>query len=314
MAPVLFVAAICLLGLPGAARRFGRRLDPAEWSRFCAVALASGAVILELSVILYAMPTVLRAARVPHLADFCERALGAVLPGGAILGWPAAAIAVAFPVLIGLGAYRARRVQQSLQVEPWLGDHHRVNGYDLVVLPTAQVLAFCVAGPTGQIVISEGLVKALPPEELDAVIRHEAAHLDHRHQRLLLLASALDHGLVLVRFLRRSTAALRTGLERWADETAAGHGGSSREVLRRALLGVCAAMVHPAVAAFSAVETVAERLDALSSDRPAPSGRGRVAAYAPALLITTVVLAALVAWGGEAAHLLALVGHCPTGH
>jgi fatty acid desaturase len=71
-------------------------------------------------------------------------------------------------------------------------------------------------------------------------------------------------------------------------------------------------MVHPAVAAFSAAETVAERLDALSRDRPRRSGLGRVAAYAPAGLITAAVLAALVAWGGEAAHLLALAGHCPT--
>lgn len=312
MAPVLFLAAICLLGLPGAARRFGRRLDPAEWSRFCVAALAAGAVLLELSVIIYAAPTALRAAGVPHLADLCERALGAVLPGGAILGWPAAAIAVLFPVLTAVGAFRARRAQQRVQVEPWLGEHRRFGGYDLVVLPTPQVLAFCVDGPNPQIVISEGLVDTISPEEVDAVVRHEAAHLDHRHQRLLLLAGALEQGLPVARFLRRSTTALRAGLERWADEAAAGASHSSRTVLRRALLGVCSAVVYPAVAAFSAADTLVERLDALSSGPPRSSRLRRLEAYGPALMITATVLGALGTWGDEATHLLALANHCPT--
>ena len=312
MVPVLFVAAICLLGLPGVARRFGRGLDPAEWSRFSAAALAIGAVFLEISVFLYAAPTVLRAVGVPHLADFCERALGAVLPGGAVLGWPAAAMAVLFPVLTGVGAGRARRAQQRVQVEPWLGDHRRVDGYDLVVLPTVQILAFSVGGPKRQIVISQGLVDALSVEEVDAVVRHEAAHLDHRHQRLLLLASALEHGLPLARFLRRSTAALRTGLERWADETAAGASHCSRTMLRGALLAVCAAAVHPAVAAFSATDSLVERLDALSSGPPRPSRFRRLETYGPALLIGAAVVGALGTWGGEAVHLAHLVRHCPT--
>jgi Zn-dependent protease with chaperone function len=312
MAPVLFIAAICLLGLPGAARRFGRRLDPAEWSRFSVAALAAGAVLLEISVLLYAAPTVLRAAGVPHLADLCERALGAVLPGGAVLGWPAAAMAILFPILTGVGAGRARRAQQRVQVEPWLGDHHRADGYDLIVLPTGQILAFSVGGPTPQIVISQGLVDTLSHEEVDAVVRHEAAHLEHRHQRLLLLASALEQGLPLARFLRRSTTALRTGLERWADETAAGASHFSRNVLRGALVGVCAAAVHPAVAAFSA-EALVERLDALDSGPPRPSPSRRLVTYGPALLIGVVVLGALGMWRVEAVHLVAhLTRHCLT--
>jgi Zn-dependent protease with chaperone function len=314
VAPVLFVAALGLLALPGAARRFGRRLHPAEWSWFSVGALVIGAVMLELSVALYATPTTLRAIGVHHLADMCERAVGAVLPGGAVLGWPAAAMAVAFPVRFWLVARRTRRSQASAHIEPCLGQHRHVGGYDLVVVPTNHLLAFSVGGQTSQVVISAGLLETLRPEEVDAVVRHEAAHLDHGHQRLLLLASSLERTLPLGRFVGHSTAALRTGLERWADELAAGQGASSRAILRRALVGVCEALVVPrGVAAFSAADTIAERLEALSAEPPRPSGGSRAAAYVPAMAITAVVVGAAAVWHHDILHVLALIRHhCPT--
>ena len=310
MAPVLLVAAIALLALPGAAWRFGRRLQPSEWSWFCVAVLLAGALMLELSLVLYAIPTTLRAIGVHHLADMCERAIGAVLPGGAILGWPAAALAVALPIRFLLVGRRTRRLQTGAHVERCLGDHRTVGGYDLVVLPTDCVVAFSVCGTTSQVVISQGLVEVLRPEEVEAVVRHEAAHLHHRHQRLLLLAGALESTLPLGRMVRRSTAALRTGLERWADEFAAGEAGSSRAVLRRALVGVCEALIAPrAVAAFSAADTVAERLEALSAEPPRPSAPSRAAAYTPVLAISAVVISALAVWRHDILHVLTLIRH-----
>lgn len=312
MASVLLLAGLCLLALPGAGRRGGRRLAPLEWSRLCVASLVAGVAMVELSLLLHAAPAVLRASGVPQLADICERALGVILPGGATLGWLAAVAAVAVPLLTVVGVVRAARNQSGVHVEAWLGDHGHFGDHALVVLPTDRFLAFCSHGPTPQIVVSQGLVAALPPEELVAVLRHEAAHLEHRHQRLLLLVSGLELGLRVLPFLRRSTAALRAALERWADEASAGTSGASREVLRRALLGVTMDMVHPAVAGFSAADTVAERLDALSEDAPRPSTFRRVAAYAPGALIAAVVLATLGAWVGGASHVLASMSHCPT--
>lgn len=310
MAPVLLLAALALLALPGAMWRFGRRLQPSEWSWFCVGALLAGAMMLELALVLYALPTTLRAIGVHHLADMCERAIGAVLPGGAVLGWPAAALAVAFPIRFLVAGRRTRRLQADAHVEPCLGHHRAVDGYDLVVLPTDHVVAFSVCGTTSQVVISRGLLHALRPEEVEAVIRHEAAHLHHGHQRLLLLAGSLEKTLPLGRIVRRSTAALRTGLERWADEFAAGQAGASRAVLRRALVGVCEALMAPrAVPAFSAADSIAERLEALSIDPPRPSGPSRAAAYAPALLISVVVTSAFGVWRHDILHVLALIRH-----
>jgi Zn-dependent protease with chaperone function len=310
VAPVLLIAAIALLALPGAAWRFGRRLQPSEWSWFCVAVLLAGALMLELSLVLYAIPTTLRAVGVHHLADMCERAIGAVLPGGAILGWPAAALAVAFPIRFLLVGRRTRRLQAGAHIESCLGHHRPVDGYDLVVLPTDHVVAFSVCGTTSQVVISQGLLHALRPEEVEAVVRHEAAHLHHGHQRLLLLAGSLEDTVPLGRIVRRSTAALRTGLERWADEFAAGHAGSSRAVVRRALVGVCEALMAPrALPAFSAADTITERLEALSIDPPHPSGPSRAAAYAPALIISVVVISAFGVWHHDILHVLALIRH-----
>ena len=312
MALVLLLGGLSLLALPGAARRPGRRLDPAEWARLSAALLMVGAAVTWFSVVLFAAPTVLRAVGVPDLADACERMLGPLAPGGPTVGWSALVLAVALATLTGSGAGRARRDQRRFHIEPWLGEHERLDGHDLVVVPTDELLALSVDGHPSQIVVSRGLVGTLSPSELTAVVRHEAAHLDHRHQRYLLLAAALEHGFAVVPFVGRSTRALRAALERWADETAAGAEGESRAVLRAALLGVTMAIVNPAAAAFGAAETVMERLAALDGDVSRPSALRRAAVYLPAVTVSAAVLVALGAWAGDLRALLAMSGRCPT--
>jgi Zn-dependent protease with chaperone function len=312
MGVIFFAVALGLLALPAALCRLGRRLDPAEWSRFCLGSLIAGAALLEFTVVLYAAPTALRALGIPELANLCERALGALAPGGRVLGWPAGAVAIALPVAMGVFVRRARRQQAAVHVERCLGDHGEFAGHALVVLPTETVVAFCANGPTPQIVVSDGLVEALGPDELAAVLRHEAAHLELGHQRVLVLAGALARTLFLFPFVRKSTSVLRTGLERWADESAAGASPANRRQLRRALLAVATMKVNVAVPAFSAEDTVAERLDALGAEPVRPSLRRRLAAYAPAAVLSVAVVMAVGAFAGEAAHhLVAWSHHCP---
>lgn len=171
---------------------------------------------------------------------------------------------------------------------------------------------FCSNGPIPQIVVSDGLLDALAPDEVTAVLRHEAAHLEHGHQRALILASALDRSFSVFPFVRRSTTVLRVALERWADETAAGGSPATRRQLRQALLAVTPVMANVAVPAFSAAETVAERLDALGAEPVHPSALRRMLAYAPAAALSVTVVVAVGASAGEAAHhLLAWSHHCP---
>ncbi|MGH9116842.1 MAG: hypothetical protein ACRD0A_02865, partial [Acidimicrobiales bacterium] len=77
---ILLSVGVALLALPGLARPLGRRMAPSEWARLCGMALAGGAVLLELTVVLFALPTVLRAAGAPLLASLCERMLGPLVP------------------------------------------------------------------------------------------------------------------------------------------------------------------------------------------------------------------------------------------
>jgi hypothetical protein len=106
--------------------------------------------------------------------------------------------------------------------------------------------------------------------------------------------------------------ALRTALERWADEDAAGEHEHGRSTVRSALVGVVLAVVDPAVAAFTGVEDVVERLDALQAPTPSPSALRRVAIYTPVVVVSVVVLIAVGGWVGHTRAMLAMAGPCPT--
>src|SRR2546421_10508047 len=154
MVLVLLLGSVPLLALPGVARRAGRQLDPAEWARLCLFALVGGAVAAEAAFVLLAAPTVLRAAGVPALAAACERMLQPLTPGGPWTGWAATAAAITVPLMAGVGAWRARRLQRRFRIEPWIGRHEALGDHELVVLPTPMPLALAVDGRRPQIVIS----------------------------------------------------------------------------------------------------------------------------------------------------------------
>jgi beta-lactamase regulating signal transducer with metallopeptidase domain len=237
--------------------------------------------------------------------------LGGLAPGGTVAGWVATAAAVAMALMTGVGIARTRRAYRSLRAERWVGQHLRRDDYELVVLPVDDHLALAIAGSPDQVVISQSLVAALSPEQLDAVLRHERAHLAHRHQRFLILASGVDHCLAFLRPVRRSTAALRAALERWADEVAAGETGDRRAVLRDALLFVTGAMASVEAAAFSAPETLMERITALDGGRPSPSGLARGAAYTSSLALGLATVAGLAPWLGGVHMVVVMAGRCP---
>ena len=312
MAIVLLIGGFCLLALPAIARRLGRHLDPAEWARLCAGLLGCGAAVFQFALVLMAMPMVARAAGFPELAHVCERMLGVMAPGAGPVGWAAAAVAVILTLLAVRGAWQARRTQRQFRIEPELGEHRPYGCHELVVLPIDSLIALSVGACPGQIVVSRGLVDTLPPAELAAVVRHEAAHLDHGHHRFLLLAAAVEAAFGRFPLVRRSVVALRTALERWADEDAAGAHETGRSTVRSALVGLALAVVDPAVAAFNGVDDVVERLDALEAPTPRPSLARRFAVYAPVIIVSVGVLVAIGGWAGHVRAMLAVAGRCPT--
>ena len=290
MTLLLLLSGLGLLGLPACARPLGRRLPPAEWARACAGLLAAGAIVIEASLVLQAAPTMLRMAGLEDIADLCEHAA----PGGPPVGIAAATAAGVIALLAGRAALRVRRRYRTAKVEPEIGWHGTLGGHRLVVLPSEKLVAFSTVGRPGQVVMSRGLITALSDDELAAVVRHEVAHVRHRHQRYLLLARIVDGSLGLLPMVCRGVAALRCAVERWADEAAAGPRSSGRASVHAALLRVAELTAMPDIAAFTAPETVAERLEALRSTPTGGLAIGRrLLVYLPAGLLLLASAVAL---------------------
>jgi len=85
------------------------------------------------------------------------------------------------------------------------------------------------------------------------------------HQRYLILAVLVEEAFWFWPPASHSTNALRLALERWADESAAGDSSDIRQRLRSALLAVATVTPSPTLAAFSAMEGLMERLNALDA-------------------------------------------------
>jgi Zn-dependent protease with chaperone function len=312
MTLLLLACGLGLLVVPALARPLGRRLPPSEWAKACAGLLALGWAVVEASLLLEAAPTLLRAAGLERLAELCEHALGPVAPGGPLVAVVAAGAATAVALRAARSVLAARHQRRTLRVEPGIGWHAMVGSHELVVLHSGDPVAFSSAGRPGQVVLSDGLVAALSDPELAAVLRHEVAHVRHRHQRYLLLACTVERSLGLLPLVAGATGALRCAVERWADEEAAGGDASGRASVRAALLRLAELATTPQAAAFTTPGTVAERLDALQAEPTAGLAVGRRAlVYGPAGLLLG---AAAVTLGGilvQVSFLHALAGLCP---
>lgn len=313
MIVLLLGTGLGLLCLPALARRPGRLLAPAEWARLCVAALILGAALVELSALLWAAPTVSMASGLPKLAVLCERMLGSLAPGGPIAGWTAAVVAVALPTLGATAWVRVRRVAKMAMIEPCLGQRSQWGAYEVVTLPADELVAFSVPvrSGTGQIVVSDGLAAVLEPAELAAVLRHEASHLDNGHDRYLRVAAVINRAFMWCPPVRRSVAALRVALERWADEDAAGDTVEDRRALRGALISVASNLVHmPGLAGFSAADTIVERVASLSTNAVRPRRWVHALLYVPGAAIGASALLALGSWLAAAQAVLAMAGQC----
>lgn len=310
MAAVLAAAGFVLVCLPVVAHRGGRRLPPDEWVWVCGAALVGGALAVEAGALLYAMPTVAAAARVPAIAALCERMFGSFAPGGAIAGWSAAAVAVALPGGALVGAARVTRTRRRAIIRGDIGARTSHGGYDLVVLPLDRPVALSIPGRRPQILVTDGLRALLDPDALDAVLGHEVAHLRLHHGRFLVLAAMLDVAFVGLPPVRASTTALRAALERAADEAAATDCAGGRESVRRALFAVAGTAAGTGVVAFSEAGTILERIDALGDPAPKPSALQHAVVYAPLVGLLLACAAALGASVGNAQMLIAMANHC----
>lgn len=312
MSAILVLTGVALLAVPGVVAFRARDLRPDEWCRLNRVAMRLGLTMVALGLVAAAVPMLLEVAGGESVAELCHHLLGPAAPGGDLIGGVSLVLSLALAIVAGASRRRMRRLQRAARIDSSCGEHRKLTDATLVVLPTDAIVSYAAPGSPPQVVVSRGLTRALSSEELDAVVRHEYAHLRQRHHRDLVLAGVVDATVGWLPGLRASTQALRLSVERSADEAAAGSPGA-RDVIRRALLKTTETMLGP-VPAFSAALTVVARLDALATPAPHPTIRQRIVAFAPVAGLAVLAVVGLLACTVLAHHgLLHLVGDCPIG-
>ncbi|GAB2625324.1 M56 family metallopeptidase [Streptomyces capparidis] len=145
--------------------------------------------------------------------------------------------------------------------------------------------AYCLPGLRPRVVVSEGALRLLSPEQLDAVLEHERSHITGRHHLAMAAVEAFAtvfRGLPLARHARQQTAVL---LEMIADDRALRR--QPREVLATAMYEMAAARVPRGAFAIGGPSALVRLQRVLGPQRrphPAMSVSMGVAAVAAPLL------------------------------
>jgi len=230
-----------------------------------------------------------------HLIGACVLRLrdAYATPGGATaagLGLTLAGAVMARTALTALTHLRAVRRQavQHAQTARLVGRREPALG--AVLVDHEQPAAYCVAGPHPTVILTTATLQALDPEQVDAVLAHERAHLASHHHRLLAIARIARQVLPFLPLMRDADTQITRLVEMHADDAATTDGDTGPLATA---LAVLAAAAGPAPGLAAATTDAVQRIQRLL--RPAePLSRVRrqlLRAGAAALALTPVLLA-----------------------
>ena len=277
--------------LGAAAVPLARRLGPRATARLLPVTglLVAGSTLVALAAVAV---TVL--ARVAEIAEIGQISIPALPSGPAEFPLPVGiGLGVVVASSLGVAGRRAVRVVvetvEAQRVCRRLA--RRADGVHL--LDDDRPRAFAVAGPTGRVVVSSGMLRSLSGPEQAAVLAHERSHLRRRHHLGLLAVQVAASANPLLRPLLAVTA---LAVERDADEDAAVAVGDRRVVAlalaRAGLAGAAAGRAAAPAAGLGAAEGhVPLRVEALLAPPVRPHHWLAVPVVAIALLATWASLA-----------------------
>ena len=297
------VAAVLLVYAVSAGTAGSRLLDRARWALRAPLlgiviylaAAWSVVAALGLAGLTLAVHATALGGGLSHLIGACVLRLrdAYATPGGATaagLGLTLAGAVLARTALTALTHVRAVRRQavQHAQVARLVGRPDPALG--AVLVDHGQPAAYCVAGPHPTVILTTAALRALDPDQLDAVLAHERAHLASHHHQLLAIARIGRQILPFVPLMRVADTQITRLVEMHADDAATA--GRGRGPLATALV-VLAAAAGPAPGLAAATTDAVQRIQRLL--RPAaPLSRLRrqlLGAGAAALALTPVLLA-----------------------
>ena len=142
--------------------------------------------------------------------------------------------------------------------------------------------AYCLPRGRQRIVVSAGALLALRPEQIQAVVAHERAHLRGRHHLALAIAAALARAFPCVPLLTQAAPQLAVLAEMAADDAAARRHDS--EALAEALVILARARVRPAALTAGGPAAIARMRRLLSPPPRRSVSRTKLAAAAALML------------------------------
>jgi len=156
------------------------------------------------------------------------------------------------------------------------------------VLDHPQPVAYCLPGRSSRLVVSAGVLEALEPEEVWAVLAHERSHLRERHDLVVLPFVAWGATAPFVRGMECAQVAVAELIEMRADDVAACKSEPHELVGALKTVGGSA----PAAALSSFTDALEARIERISSHpRPLPwAARIGVRVCAVALVAVPTVL------------------------
>lgn len=198
---------------------------------------------------------------------------------------------------------RGRRTKHRREVRALMRTAQRC-GQRFSIIDSTTLVAYCVPGRRSEIVLTTGVLRGLPRDQICAVVAHEQAHLRGRHHLYVTWGSILATAFPFVPLLRRAPHELARLVE-WAadDQASARHGTHS---VARALATMATGLPAPTGAAPRAAlsatgSDVLDRVRRLVEPQPANPGSRwltRTAITAPVLVLaaaTAVLLPAATA-------------------
>ncbi|MFF5016694.1 M56 family metallopeptidase [Streptomyces sp. NPDC001165] len=269
--------------LAAASPRLSRHLAPAAAARMLAATMAVAAVATVWGLLVLAAGGLGRIGEVVAYTRPDPAALAAADPVPRTLGILAA-------LLLACGLFRLTRSMWHRRREiRALADLRGLpTAGDLIVLAHDQPDAYALPGRPQRIVVTSGMLRALPADERAVLLAHERAHLAHRHDRYSALGEMACALNPLLRGLRDQ---LGFALERWADEEAA-QAVASRPLAARSLARAALAGTGdgPTAALAYLRQQVTARVRALQGSRP-ESRRSAAALSASLVTVTAFALA-----------------------
>ncbi len=151
--------------------------------------------------------------------------------------------------------------------------------------------AYCIPGRESRVVLSQGVLDALPPEQLSAVVAHEHAHLSGRHDLLLEFFSVAHEAVPRPLHSDAALAEVSLLIEVLADRAAVRHSGEVATA--RALVALAEGRAPDAV--LGTGTTAPARLRLLATG-PAPAALTAVTYLVAALAVTLPLILLGAAW------------------